>query len=339
MALGMLMIPHAIVNASKSRTKTTVAARSFIPVVLYQGEFHPVVGVKKKKPLIEVDGKLIKVPSKTSVFFWSKNAAKPATLLTGRNVTRIDTGVGHGLAGANFQGGSMGAGGGLGPTTPGNTDQGLEGNQISRDENKGSADNDQSQAWENITSTDGSLHNAYGVFIFYSDRGIAELKWRNVKNTPEGKVRAMRIPYASRKTLRDHKNPSYMFLVFQNAEELVPSDQPGRNGFLSWNETSSMALLAKKHKETSKQQTVEPSLIFRPDSTLSKSAHEHLKDKEISASITINKLGMVSDVYLDSDIDPSTANEVLDWIRLWKFLPAIEEGKQMEKEVVVPLQF
>ena len=173
----------------------------------------------------------------------------------------------------------------------------------------------------------------------YSDKGTAELQWRNMKDTPEGKKRPMRIPYASSKTLREHQNPRYMFLAFQDGEELVPSDHPERSRFLSWNEIASMAQLARNYKEANRQQTVDPSLIFRPDFTLSESAYEQLKNKEISANITVNEQGIVSEAYLDSEIGSSTSNEILNCIRLWKFLPAIKEGKQVEEEVVIPLQF
>jgi hypothetical protein len=352
LALGILILPHSIVKAAQ-------ASRSFIPVVLHKGEFHPIVGVKKKKPLINIGGQLITVPKKSSVFFWSHKAAKSPTLLTGRHISSIDTGVGSGIEGGNFStssGGTggvsasnMGAGGGAGaaaapfgvtdPSAVGAQSQSTSGNQINRDQNRESVDNDQTQLWENLTSTDGPLKNAYGVFIFYSDKGIAELKWRDVKDSPEGKTRPMRIPYPSKKTLREHVKPRYMFLTFQDGEELVPSNQPDRKQFLSWNETRTMLQLAKSHKEANLQQTVDPTLIFRPDFTLSESAYENLKNKEISAIITVNGLGLVSDAYLDSDVGSSTANEILSCIRLWKFLPAIKEGRQVEEEVVIPLQF
>ena len=119
----------------------------------------------------------------------------------------------------------------------------------------------------------------------------------------------------------------------------MPSDHPERNRFLSWNEMKTMARLSSNHKKANSEQTVDPSLIFRPDFTLSESAYKDLKNKEISANITISELGIVSEAYLDSEVGSSTANEVLNCIRLWKFLPAIEEGKQIEEEVVVPLQF
>lgn len=363
LALGMFILPHSFVRASQDQTITTSASRSFIPVVLHKGEFHPIVGVKKKKPLINVGGQLITVPKKSSVFFWSHKAAKTPTLLTGKHISSIDTGVGSGIEGGNFSkssGGTggvsasnMGAGGGAGaaaapqggsmgisnPSAVGAQSQSTSGNQINRDQNRESVDNDQTQLWENLTSTDGPLKNAYGVFIFYSDKGIAELKWRDVKDSPEGKTRPMRIPYPSSKTLREHVKPRYMFLTFQDGEELVPSNQPDRKQFLSWNETRAMLQLAKGHKEANLQQTVDPTLIFRPDFTLSESAYENLKNKEISAIITVNGLGIVSDAYLDSEMGSSTANEILSCIRLWKFLPAIKEGRQVEEEVVIPLQF
>ncbi len=347
LTLGMFILPHSTVKATQDQAITTPALRSFVPVVLHEGEFHPIVGVAKKKPLINVEGELIKVPKKSRVFFWSHKIAKTPTLLTGRRVTSIDTGVGHGLDSANFAGGRMGSNipslNDGAPSVPAGSDVGASestiGKQIARDERKQTVDNDQTQVWENLTSTDGPLHDAYGVFIFYSDKGIAELQWRNIKDAAEGKTRPMKIPYASSKTLREHERPRYMFLTFQDGEELVPSDHPERNQFLSWNEIASMSQLVRNHKEANRQQTVEPSLIFRPDFTLSESAYRDLKNKEISANITINALGMVSEAYLDSEIESSTANEILSCIRLWKFLPAIKEGKQVEEEVVVPLQF
>jgi len=363
LALGILILPHSVVKASQDQTTTDKASRSFIPVVLHKGEFYPVVGVKKKKPLINVKGELMTPSKKSSVFFFSQKPAKKSTLMTGRHISSIDTGVGSGIEGGNFskstgggpagatstatssQGGGGGAGAGADPfgvTNPsavGAQSQGTGGNQINRDQNQESADNDQTQLWENLTSTDGPLNNAYGVFIFYSDKGIAELKWRDVKDSPEGKTRPMRIPYPSSKTLRNHVKPRYMFLTFQDGEELVPSNQPDRHQFLSWNETRAMLQLSRSHKEANLQQTVDPTLIFRPDFTLSESAYAHLQDKEISANITVNALGLVSEAYLDSDIESSTANEVLSCIRLWKFLPAIKEGKQVAEEVIIPLQF
>ncbi len=353
LALGIFILPHSVVKASQGQ-----AARAFVPVVLHKGEFYTVVGVKKKKPLINVNGELIKVSKKSSVFFFSQKAAKNPTLLTGRHISSIDTGVGSGIEGGNFSKSSGGGTGGAsstapssmgpslggegnntGPPTGAGAQSSVSGNQINRDQNRESTDNDQTQLWENLTSTDGPLKNAYGVFIFYSDIGIAELKWRQVKDSPEGKTRPMRIPYPSSKTLREHVHPRYMFLTFQDGEELVPSNQPDRNQFLSWNETRAMLQLSKSHKEANLQQTVAPTLIFRPDFTLSESAYAHLQDKEISANITVNALGLVSDAYLDSDIESSTANEVLSCVRLWKFLPAINEGVQVAEEVIIPLQF
>ena len=167
--------------------------------------FIPLSALRRKKPLINVGGQLITIPKKSSVFFWSHKAAKIPTLLTGSHISSIDTGVGSGIEGGNFsrpsggEGGVtasyMGAGGGEGagaapsggimgvadPSAVGAQSQGTGGNQINRDQNRESADNDQTQIWENLTSTDGPLKNAYGVFIFYSDIGIAELKWRDVK--------------------------------------------------------------------------------------------------------------------------------------------------------------
>jgi hypothetical protein len=130
-----------------------------------------------------------------------------------------------------------------------------------------------------------------------------------------------------------------MFLVFQNEEELVPLDDPERIKFLTWNEITTMSRISKNHEKANRQQTLEPSLIFKPDFILSESAYEQLKDKEISAYITVNALGTVSGAYLDSRIKSFTANEVLRSIRLWKFLPAIKDGQRVEEEIEIPLQF
>lgn len=340
LAWGIFILPHSIAETSQDRA-TISALRSFTPVVLHQNEFHPIIGVKKKKPLINIGGQSIVVPKKSTVFFWSHKAAKIPTLLTRRHVSSIDTGISHGLEGGAL-GGPMGGGGKTVAAitgAPRASSPGTGGNQIERDQNKEFADNDQTQLWEYITSTDGPLKDAYVIFIFYSEKGIAELKWRNLKDTPEGTPRAIRIPYLSRKSLKQHQNPRYMFLVFQNEEELVPLDDPERIKFLSWNEITTMSRISKNHEKANRQQTLEPSLIFKPDFILSESAYEQLKDKEISAYITVNELGTVSGAYLDSRIKSFTANEVLRSLRLWKFLPAIKDGQRVEEEIEIPLQF
>ena len=43
---------------------------AFVPVVLYKEGFYPVVGVKKKKPLIDVDGRLVSLEKDTFVLLF-----------------------------------------------------------------------------------------------------------------------------------------------------------------------------------------------------------------------------------------------------------------------------
>ncbi len=340
---GIFILPlQTIAETSQDRVSSISTQRSFTPVVLYENEFHPIIGIKKKRPLIKIKGQSIVVPKKSNIFFWSHIAAKTPTLLTRRHVSTIDTGISHGLDGAALGGGLHGGGGRTVAAITGarNASQpGVHGNQISRDENKGSADNDQTQYWEYITSTDGPIKDAYVVFIFYSEIGLAEVKWRNLKDTPEGTPRAIRIPYPSRKSIKLHQNPRYMFLVFQNGEELVPSDDQQRIEFLSWNEITAMSRISKNHEKANRQQTLKPSLIFKPDFILSESIYAQIKDKEISAYITVNELGTVSTAYLEGDIEFSSTNEILRSLRLWKFLPAIKNGQRVEEEIEIPLQF
>jgi hypothetical protein len=130
-----------------------------------------------------------------------------------------------------------------------------------------------------------------------------------------------------------------MLLVFQDGEELVPLDHAERNLFLIWNERISMSQIARGYEEENQKQTMEPSLIFRPSFTLSKSDYEYLKKKEISAHITLNTTGTVSKAYLDDEVESSIASKVLRSIHLWKFFPAIKDGKLTEKEIVLPLKF
>ena len=130
-----------------------------------------------------------------------------------------------------------------------------------------------------------------------------------------------------------------MFLVFQNGEELVPSDDQQRIEFLSWNEITAMSRISKNHEKANRQRTLEPSLIFKPNFILSESIYAQIKNKEISAYITVNELGTVSAVYLEGDIEFSSTNEILRSLRLWKFLPAIKDGQRVESEIEIPLQF
>ncbi len=340
LAWVIFTLPNSIAETPQDRV-TISALRSFTPVVLYQNEFHPIIGVKKRKPLIDIAGQSIVMPKKSTVFFWSHKAAKKPTLLTRRHVSRLDTGISHGLSGASLGGLSGGGGKTVAAITGARNASlpGVEGNQITRDEHNEIVDNDQTQFWEYITSTNGALKDSYVVFIFYSEKGLAELQWRNLKDTPEGTPRAIRIPYPSRKSVKKHKNPRYIFLVFQNGEELVPSDDRQRIEFLSWNEITTMSRISKNHEKANPQNTLEPSLIFKPDFILSESTYEQLIDKEILAHITVNELGTVSEAYLDSSLGSATASEVLKSLRLWKFLPAIKNGQRIEQKIRIPLQF
>jgi hypothetical protein len=299
----------------------------YVPVVLHEGGFYPVVGVEKKKPIIDVEGRLISVKKDAKVFFWAEDSDVLPTVKTGRNVVTVDTGVGHGLVGANFANTSLG---GTTDSVVGSESLGYEA-PIKND--------DTTSLWEDITLTNGRLANAYGVFIFYSDKGLAELHWRNFKDTAEGEKLSVKVPYLSSRTLKKHKNPRYLLLAYQDEEELVPSDNPQRGDLLNWLEALSMAQLSGSYARATQQEKADPIPVFSPNFKLSESDFESLKGMEVPVTLQVNKMGIVTEAFVDANISASIANKISNKARLWKFLPAIRDGKLADEEVVIPLQF
>ncbi len=325
---GSILLPtssHAEESEYSDEIVNTLHA--YAPVVLYEGGFYPVVGVEKKKPLIKVEDQLIAVKKDTKVFFWADDSDVLPVIKTGRNVVTVDTGVGHGLVGANFANTSLGA---TSDSAVGSESLGYEA-PIKND--------DTTSLWEEIVSVNGRLTNAYGVFIFYSDKGLAELHWRNFKNTAEGETLSVKVPYLSAKTLKEHVSPRYLLLAYQNGEELVPSDSPQREELLKWLETLSMAQVSGSYVKATYDEKVNPSPIFRPNFNLSESDYKRLEGMEVPVTVMINKIGRVTEAMVDANISSSLANRISETVRLWKFLPAIREGKLTDQEVMIPLQF
>ncbi len=319
---------------------------AFTPVVLYKEGFYPVVGVKNKKPLINVDNRLVSLKKNTKAFFWTSDSEVKPVTLTERSVVMMDRGLGLGaIDDENMRAGLLatsiltGKSGGPAPGVSAEP-QIIGSSQTEKGQKKeGPTTKEDIQYWEIIKPVLEPLKAAYGAFVFYDGQGIVELKWRNLKDTPKGEECRIQIPYPNRKILREHPKLRYMFLIFQDGEELVPFDHAERNLFLTWNERISMSQIARSYQEENREQTVAPSLIFRPSFVLSKSDYEYLKDRNVSAHITLNTTGTVSKVYLGDEIEPSIASKILPSIHLWKFFPAIKEGKPMEQEIVLPLEF
>jgi len=319
---------------------------AFVPIVLYKEGFYPVVGVKRNRPLIDVAGRLVSLEKNADAFFWASDSdVKPVTI-TERSVVMMDRGLGAGaIDDENMRAGLIATTiltGKSGGPSPGisvepqfaGTSQPEKGKK-----KEGPTSKEDIQYWEIIKPVLEPFKDAYGVFIFYSGPGIVELKWRSLKDTPKGEECRIQIPYPNKKILREHPNLRYMLLVFQDGDELVPLDHSERNQFLLWNERLSMSLNAKAYEEDNRKQTMEPVLIFRPSFILSKSDYEYLKEEKISAHITLGTNGTVSKAYLNEEIESSIASKLLRSVHLWKFFPAIREGKLAEKEIVIPLEF
>jgi hypothetical protein len=332
--------PEEVVQA----TPQAIPGQPFSPIALYQGGFYPIIGVEKEEPLINVEDEVVSLGKDAAVYFWSNNFYETPSIHSEKYTSTIDTGVGHGLIGANFPTGRTGMGLPPLPVTIAvdnrTTDQSTS--VVDRDPTTPlgeEANNDQTMPWEHITPRQEPLTNAYGVFIYYSEKGIAELEWRKIKSTRQDKRRSLRVPFASRKTLRNHENLRYLFLVFQDGKERIPFGNPERAGFLRWNERTSMEKMALAYERTNENQTLDPILIFRPNFVISKEAHNELQKIEVSAFLNVTDVGTVSDVYLDSDLESTTAYEITETMRNWRFLPAIRDGVRIEEEVEVPLQF
>ncbi|MBL4575367.1 MAG: hypothetical protein JKY51_04605 [Opitutaceae bacterium] len=311
-------------EAAKSNEAIEVS-HAYIPVALYGNKFHPIVGVENKKPLINVSGQLVPVSKETTVFFWANRLVGIPDISMGRNVATADTGVGHGLTSANFANTSLG----------GTSDSVMseEGGEVVIKHD------DTTSLWEDVTPLETPLINAYGVFVFYSEKGVAELHWRNLKDTTVGEKLSVRVPYLNKKTLKTHKDPRYLLLVYQSEAELTPANNPQREDLLKWFEKSSMAQIAGSYLNAQKDKKANPALLFRPDFDLKETDYKNLSGRKISVEIVISEIGMVSEANLDTDIPDSTANKILDTVRCWKFFPAIEEGELLEEEVLIPLYF
>ncbi len=319
---------------------------AFVPIVLHKEGFYPVVGVKKNRPLIDVGGRLVSLEKNTDALFWASDSdVKPVTI-TERSVVMIDRGLGAGsIDDENMRAGLLAStiltGKSGGPSPGVSVEPQFSGRkETGKDLKKeGPTSKEDIQYWEIIKPILEPLKDAYGVYIFYSGPGIVELKWRSLKDTAKGEECRIQIPYPNKKILREHPKLRYMLLVFQDGDELVPLDHSERNQFLLWNERLSMSLNAKVYEENNRKQTIEPALIFRPSFILSKSDYEYLKEEEISAHITLGTNGTVSKAYLSQEIEPSIASKLLRSVHLWKFFPAIREGKLAEQEIVLPLEF
>jgi hypothetical protein len=167
--------------------------------------------------------------------------------------------------------------------------------------------------WERILRTNGILLNAFGVFIVYSDEGVAGLHWRNLKNRSEGEKLSVKVPNLRSRSFKTRTPPAgYLLLVFQDGEELVPSDHPDRVDLLKWFEALSMAELSDVYVQKTQEKEVDPVRIYKTDFDLSKSDYKVLEGKEFFVNAMVNKLGIVSEASLEADIPESISNEILD---------------------------
>ncbi|MBL4575084.1 MAG: hypothetical protein JKY51_03165 [Opitutaceae bacterium] len=326
--LGSILLPissHA--DERQSSIRNVQSLHSYVPIILYKGEFYPVVGVKNKKPLIKVDGRLVSMRKDSTAFFSANDFDVLPAIMTKRKVSTIDTGVGHGLSAGNFPGWEIG-----GFTNEVTVESGPN------DESRIKLDGTTS-LWEIGTPMSGSITNAYGVFLFYSDKGVAELHWRNLENTPEGETLSVKVPYLKAKTLKKHKRPRYLLLAYQDGEELVPSDNPQREDLLNWVQALSMAQISDSYAKVTQEEDADPTPIFLPNFDLSESEQERIKGKIILVNVIINQIGMITEVIVDSNIPAPIANKISDALYMWRFLPAIKEGNLVEQEVIIPLQF
>lgn len=218
---GVLLLPlSAYSEEGQSLNKNVGAFYSYVPIVFYQNGFYPVVGVQKKKPLISVRERLISVEEDAKVFFSVSNTGVSPSIKTARFAHIRDV-ISHG------------------------------GRRLMRIENSGN-DEESINAkvtfpeWEEVSPISGPLSNAYGVFVFYNEKGVVELHWRNLKDTPEGEKLSVKIPnlrkkMSQREYLSLRKSLSYLFLVFQDGKELVPANDPQREILLNWIESVSTA--------------------------------------------------------------------------------------------------
>ncbi|MBL4574907.1 MAG: hypothetical protein JKY51_02255 [Opitutaceae bacterium] len=317
--LDMSFPISAYTEERQSGDGTDKAHHSYIPIVFYKNGFYPIVSVKNKKPVINVDGQLVSVKKDTKVFFSASDSNVSPTIKTGRlrQDVKPDLSSMRRLEGFTKT---------IVPVSSPETET------ITQYDDKWSM-------WEEVVPISGPLENAYGVFIMYSDQGVADLHWRNLRDTPEGKKLSVKIPYPIRKTLRKHKKQRYLLLVFKDGEELVPVDHSQRENLLKWIEVLSMAQITGLYTKVTPEDEVNPSLFFGLKFNLDKSDYKLLEGKVIPVNVTIDKMGMISDVTIDVNISDSISDEILDTVRLWKFFPAKRDGKLAEQEVIITLQF
>ncbi len=305
------------------------AHHSYIPIVFYKDGFYPIVGVENKMPLINVKGRLVPIKEDTRVFFSASGSDVSPRIKAGRLISNYESDVESQFT----SDGQSEMGWGLGGFTRSIAVE------DSRNNNGRTKTKDMLTLREEITPISGSLRNAYGVFIFYSERGVAELHWINLKDIPEGEKLSVKIPYTSKEALKKHKNPRYLFLTFQDGEELVPVDHFQRENLLKWLEALSMAQISSSYAKVTPEDEAEPSLAFGLKFNLSQSDYQELEGKVIPVTVVINQMGIISDVTIDVNIPRSIANEIANTVRLWKFFPAKREGKLVTQEVIIPLQF
>jgi hypothetical protein len=314
--------------------ETPKKLHGYVPIVFYEGGFYPVVGVKKNKPLIDVEGELVSVKKDGKVFFWASDTDVSPTIKTGRFVSSFvrSTHARGDITGSRVP---MGINGRIVRRGTDSSGQPVYVSAVPR-----TTILKEEVRWERILRTNGILLNAFGVFIVYSDEGVAGLHWRNLKNRSEGEKLSVKVPNLRSRSFKTRTPPAgYLLLVFQDGEELVPSDHPDRVDLLKWFEALSMAELSDVYVQKTQEKEVDPVRIYKTDFDLSKSDYKVLEGKEFFVNVMVNKLGIVSEASLEADIPESISNEILDSVQLWKFFPAIRKGKLAEQEVVIPLQF
>ncbi|MBL4574908.1 MAG: hypothetical protein JKY51_02260, partial [Opitutaceae bacterium] len=217
---GIMGLPNSSHAEGQIQDKGAKALYAYTPVYLYEGGFYPVVGVKKKKALINVDGRLISVKKKSEVYIFATHSLVPLPIQIG--VDRM--------------------------------------------------------GWEKVTPMAAHLMGAYGVFLSYSDSGITDLDWRNLKYTKKGRKTVLKTPLPpGRQGIRNSSR--YMLLVFQDGKELVPLSSPQRKNLLSWLENKAMAQITGSYLKETRKQEADPSLFFKPEFDLSESDFKLLEGK------------------------------------------------------------
>ncbi len=323
---------------AEQTTQPAIPYQPFTPVAVHQGGFYPIAGVEDNEPLINIEGRIVSLGKDAAVYFWSNNTYVTPSIDTQKGFSQSGTGTRRSSTRSKFPDPKTGVD--FPPNLPNARNR--SNNNIYRDRTNPlgeDAENNPYIYWEQITPRGEPLTNAYCVFIHYNERGITELMWRKIKDTRKDKKLALPVPLSSGNRFKKQEEPVYVLLVFQDGEERIPYDRPQRERFLMWHERASMEKMALAYEQSSANQTLDPILIFRPNFLLSEASHNELRGIMVSAFLNITDTGTVSDVYLDNALKPNTSYEITQSMRGWKFLPAIKDGKRVEEEVEIPLQF